>query len=128
MSERLLELLDGISNRRGFLGKMASAAVGLMASLFGFTKLVYSQANGTCTGCSLCLPSTPNCMGVCCWSWLCCTSDNMLHSCKECYDTNDFCDGRCSDPNENPIVKCSEDVITGQNCPEPPDSPRKPFL
>jgi hypothetical protein len=88
--------------RRGFVGKLAVAAAGLVASLFGFAQPAHATFRVGC--CNLCfLPGTCTWTGCACvWSWGCCGEpDTRFRYCRECimpgYPCIRTCNGvRCS--------------------------------
>ena len=86
--------------RRGFIGKLAVAAIGLATALSGRPQSVQAVAGLVSVACcSLCHGSS-SCTGRCCWTWTCCgASGTKMHLCKECYSTascGPTCPSNCS--------------------------------
>ena len=86
--------------RRGFMGKLAVAAMGLATALAGLPQSAQAVAGTVLASCcDLCNGST-SCTGRCCWSWTCCGSGvTHVHVCKECYNASSCgptCPSRCS--------------------------------
>jgi hypothetical protein len=82
--------------RRGFMGKLAMAAMGLATALAGLPQTAEATAGTIPVGCcNLCHNSTGGCSGHCCWTWACCRPGQHLQRCKECYSPQQRCSGDC---------------------------------
>ncbi|HEY4027748.1 MAG TPA: hypothetical protein VGO86_15080 [Candidatus Dormibacteraeota bacterium] len=97
--------------RRGFIAKLALAAVSVTTALVGQAQAVHAVGTLVAGCCSLCRTSTSGCTGQCCWSWTCCgASGTNMQVCKECYTVSSCAGDGCTNN------RCSEMIVTHARC------------
>ncbi len=93
--------------RRGFMGKLVVASMGLASALAGLPQTAFACVPTGC--CCLCHSSTGGCTGHCCWTWACC-GNHHVQRCKECYSSSQACSGGC------PSICSTQTVVGGLTC------------
>ena len=118
MLSKLSELIETMTTRRSFIGRISARIVTLAAAVLGFTQF----AEGACNCrqvycCCLCKPHDPNCRtnckaasGTCSWAWECYEShppEYWAKLCYECFLSSSPCTNLCA---QNPCnnVMCSQ--------------------
>ena len=98
------------TGRRGFIGKLAMAAMGLASALAGLPQTAEATAGLVSVGCCTLCHGSSSCTGRCCWSWGCCgASGTFAQICKECYTTASCAGDGCPS-------KCSQRIVTHTRC------------
>jgi len=110
-TETLVEKLGKQIERRNFLAKAGTVAVGSLLALIGLSQSVAATVSYRC--CNLCYSpgACSNCN--CTWCWQCCDTNFFPPrkvNCCECYNSI-TCDGSCVN------ATCSYAIDLGTNCP-----------
>lgn len=123
-TEKFATRLGKALDRRGFVGKLGAAAVGVAAGLLGSPQDARASVGGCSHNpvlcCCLCnnVPPGTTCSGpiYCTWSWVCCNAASSFrqYRCIEGYGHAVACNppsGQC-----NQYIECSGILATGARC------------
>ena len=103
MLDKLIQLFEDVSSRRGFVGRCSARVTALMVSICGLEHL--AEAKQCICGyptdcCCLCTPSSPSCITECKglhyfgWWWVC-GGGITSRCCFECFQYQSSCGGTC---------------------------------
>lgn len=104
MSDKELQKLSELIDRRTILRRVGAAALGLVLALFGSSGQVLAFTWYCCNLCQAPSPSCSNC--ACVWCWYCVYGQNT-YQCCECHYDNSNCGENCYH------VNCSHGKRTG---------------
>lgn len=105
--ERLGEVLTGVTDRSGFVKRLAAASLGAVVAALGLAEVAHASH---C--CNLCFPASGSCSNChCTWCWTCCDTVSRYRCC-ECFEPGGCCCNGCSG------AKCSWVESLG-GCPPP---------
>src|SRR2546430_68733 len=114
MLDKMLDIFEAVSSRRGFIGRTSARIMALSAGVLGFNRL--AEACSCPCGfstfcCCLCKTSSSDCVSTCTapkvrWCWTCYYGGfpGPAVNCFECFTSN--CGGTCGNCGSN--VVCSQ--------------------